>query len=83
MPSPRYRFIRSQGVLLASILGTAAGAAHQCLYSLFRLCCTLGDVTGATAQAFLPQYYTTDEATGKAYYFHRESGRTSWEWPPV
>ena len=25
----------------------------------------------------------TDEATGKAYYFHRESGRTSWEWPPV
>ena len=25
----------------------------------------------------------TDEASGKAYYFHRESGRTSWEWPPV
>ena len=55
----------NQGVLLATILGTTAGAAHQCLYSLFRLCCTLGDVTGATAQAFLPQYYKTDEATGK------------------
>ena len=64
VPHPRCS-IRSQGVLLASILGTAAGAAHQCLYSLFRLCCTLGDVTGATAQAFLPQYYTTDEETGK------------------
>ena len=32
----------TQGVVLATILGTAAGAAHQCLYSLFRLCCTLG-----------------------------------------
>ena len=46
-------------------LATASGAAHQCLYSLFRLCCTIGDVTGATAQAFLPQYYETDEESGK------------------
>jgi len=59
------QLVYNQGVLLASILDTAAGAAHQCLYSLFRVCCTLGDVTGATAQAFLPRYYVTDSETGK------------------
>lgn len=59
------QLVYNQGVLLASVLGTASGAAHQCLYALFRLCCTIGDVVGATAQAFLPQYYVTDPATGK------------------
>lgn len=57
--------VYNQAVALATILGTTAGAAHQCIYSLFRLCCTLGDVTSATAQAFLPSFYKTDAATGK------------------
>ena len=59
------QLVYNQAILLASILGTAAGAAHQCLFSIFRLCCTLGDVTGATAQSFLPRYYVTDEASGR------------------
>lgn len=58
------QLVYNQGVLLATVLGTAAGAAHQCLYSLFRLCCTLGDVTSSTAQSFLPQYYVKDTNTG-------------------
>lgn len=61
---PERPITHAQGVLLAAVLGTASGAAHQCLYALFRLCCTIGDVTGATAQAFLPQYYIT-ESNGK------------------
>ena len=59
------QLVYNQAILLASILGTAAGAAHQCLFAIFRLCCTLGDVTGATAQSFLPRYYVTDEASGR------------------
>lgn len=60
--------VYNQGILLATILGTAAGGAHQCLFSIFKLCCTIGDVTGATAQSFLPQYYVTDEKTGKVFF---------------
>ena len=60
--------VYNQAVLLAAVLGTVAGAAHQCLYALFRLCCTLGDVTGATAQAFLPQYYRQLRPGGKVVF---------------
>eukprot|EP00427_Karlodinium_veneficum_P005043 CAMPEP_0169175022 /NCGR_PEP_ID=MMETSP1015-20121227/64959_1 /TAXON_ID=342587 /ORGANISM="Karlodinium micrum, Strain CCMP2283" /LENGTH=596 /DNA_ID=CAMNT_0009249123 /DNA_START=326 /DNA_END=2116 /DNA_ORIENTATION=+ len=70
------QIVYNQAVVLASILGTAAGAAHQCLYSLFRVCCTLGDVTGATAQAFLPRYYVTDEETGKVSFNAAAAGGT-------
>lgn len=69
------QLVYNQGVLLAAVLGTAAGAAHQCIYSLFRLCCTIGDVTGATAQAFLPQYYITDENNGKVVGFDASAAR--------
>ena len=62
------QLVYNQAVLLASILGTAAGAAHQCLFSVFRLCCTLGDVTGATAQSFLPRYYVTDATSGRVIF---------------
>jgi Na+-driven multidrug efflux pump len=68
------QLVYNQGVLLAAVLGTASGAAHQCLYSLFRLCCTIGDVTGATAQAFLPQYYLTDQ-DGKVVGFDAGAAR--------
>ncbi|KAJ8603212.1 hypothetical protein CTAYLR_003832 [Chrysophaeum taylorii] len=44
----------NQAVALAAALGPASGAAHQVIYSLSRFCYTLGDTTGATAQAFLP-----------------------------
>ena len=47
----------NQAVYLATLLGPAASAAHQVIYSLSRFCFTLGDVTGATAQAFLPPIY--------------------------
>ena len=56
--------VYNQAVLLATILGPAQGAAHQVLYSLSRFCYTLGDVTGATAQAFLPQYYKKEGVEG-------------------
>ena len=69
------QLVYNQGVLLAAVLGTTSGAAHQCLYSLFRLCCTIGDVTGATAQAFLPQYYITDEKDGKVVGFDAGAAR--------
>ena len=68
------QLVYNQAVLLASILGTAAGAAHQCLFSVFRLCCTLGDVTGATAQSFLPRFYVTD-AKSKQVRFDERAAR--------
>ena len=47
----------NQAVYLAASLGPATSAAHQVIYSLSRFCFTLGDTTGATAQAFLPAIY--------------------------
>lgn len=46
----------NQAVLLAATLGPASSAAHQIVYSLSRFCFTLGDSTGATAQAYLPTF---------------------------
>lgn len=62
------QIVYNQAIILASILGTAAGAANQCLYCLFRVCCSLGDVTGATAQSYLPRYYKEIKETGKVIF---------------
>jgi hypothetical protein len=43
--------------LCACVCVCVCTAASQVINSLSRFCYTLGDVTGATAQAFLPQCY--------------------------
>lgn len=44
---------------LAAVMGPVASAAHQIMYSLARLCFTIGDVISSTSQAFLPQFIKT------------------------
>jgi len=49
--------VYNSAVALSVVLGPTAAAAHQVLYALARVCYTMGDVPGATAQAFLPRYF--------------------------
>ena len=49
------------------------------LYSLSRFCFTIGDVTGATAQAFLPQYYRKEKRAKAAGGRRKGWARDMWK----